>query len=168
MMPVMKKTAGAAIPPEIRIGSIVARVRHMLKEFKRTVPEGTASQISHPYGLEMFESYGAVFIQVADQECFKKLVVQLPGQQYPSHRHLHKQENYHVLAGDLEVEVEGAIKMLHSDDRLTIHPGETHGFRSWKGMIMEETSTSDIKGDSFYTDKAIPFDSSARKSAVIV
>jgi sialic acid synthase SpsE/mannose-6-phosphate isomerase-like protein (cupin superfamily) len=167
MMPVMK-TSGAAIPPEIRIGSIVARVREMLREAKITLPEGTAAEISHPYGLEIFERYGAVIIRMADRKCYKKLVIQLPGQQYPLHKHMQKEETYQILAGELEVEVDGIITMLQPGGSITIHRSQTHGFRSCEGMVMEEISTTDIKGDSFYIDKAIPLDPSSRKSPVVL
>jgi len=165
MMPVMKN-GGGQVPPEIRVSSIMSQIRRMLSEAKIALPEGTAAELSHPYGLEMFEQYGAAIIDVVNREYCKKLILQLPGQDHPFHKHIQKEETFQVLMGELETTVDGEVTILRPGDSLTVHRGQMHGFRTHTGMIMEEISTTHIKGDSVYQDQNIPSDPTTRKTPV--
>ena len=46
--------------------------------------------------------------------------------------------------------------------------GTMHGFRTRTGMILEEISTTHIKGDSLYEDETIPSDPTARKTPAVL
>jgi N-acetylneuraminate synthase len=167
MMPVMKN-GGDEIPPEIWASSIVERTKQMLAEAKIALPEGTPAEISHPYGLETFERYGAVIIDIVNREYCKKLIVQLPGQDHPLHKHVQKEETFQVLMGEMEAEVEGKVTLLKPGDSITIQRDAMHTFRTRTGMIMEEISTTHIKGDSIYRDESIPSDPTTRKTSVVL
>lgn len=166
-MPVMRDGMGP-VPPEIRAGSIAERVRGMLAEAKIVLPEGTMGEISHPHGLENFEGEGAVIIDIVNREYCKKLILQFPGQEHPAHKHIQKEETFHVLRGELEADTGGQITLLRPGDRLTIPRGILHAFRTRTGMILEEISTTHIRGDSVYTDERVPSDLSQRKTGVVL
>jgi quercetin dioxygenase-like cupin family protein len=146
----------------------VEMIKGMLADAKITLPEGTSLEISHPSGFEMFEQEGAVIIDVVNREYCKKLILQFPGQSHPFHKHIQKEETFHVLAGDLETDVEGEVRVLKPGDSLTIHRGTMHGFRTRTGMILEEISTTHIKGDSIYEDETIPSDPTTRKTPAVL
>ena len=167
MMPVMKD-GGGKTPPEIHASSIVEQTRRMLAEAKIALPEGTPAELSHPYGLETFEKYGAVIIDIVNREYCKKLIVQLPGQDHPFHKHIQKEETFQLLVGEVEAEVDGEVSLLKPGDSLTIHRGAMHAFRTRTGMIMEEISTTHIKGDSIYQDESILSDPTTRKTPVVL
>jgi quercetin dioxygenase-like cupin family protein len=90
------------------------------------------------------------------------LVILFPGQAYPRHSHLQKDETYHLLHGDLTVEIEGETTVLKAGDVLSINRGTPHSFKSVSGAIIEEVATTYVKGDSIYEDPAIN-DNSNRK-----
>ena len=165
MMPLMK-TDHAALPPEIKVSSIVDRTRRMLNDARIALSSETTAEISHPYGLGEFEKQGAVIIDIVNREYCKKLIVQFPGQRHPFHKHIQKEETFQVLAGELDAEVNGGVTHLRSGDSLTVHRGSMHAFWTDTGMIMEEISTTHIKGDSIYEDESIPSDPTTRKTAV--
>ncbi|MDA2923039.1 N-acetylneuraminate synthase family protein [Acidobacteria bacterium AH-259-L09] len=167
MMPVMKK-GGVEPLVEIYASSIVERIKGMLKEAKIALPSGTPAELSHPHGLRSFEKAGVVIIDVVNREYCKKLLVQLPGQDHPPHKHIKKEETFQVLMGELEVEVSGETALLKAGESLTIPRGVLHAFRTKTGMIMEEISTTHIKGDSFYLDENIPSDPTTRKTPVVL
>jgi sialic acid synthase SpsE/quercetin dioxygenase-like cupin family protein len=167
MMPIMKD-GGGRVSPEILVSSILERIRRMLTEAKIVLPEGTSAEISHPNGLETFEQYGAVIIDIVNREYCKKLILQLRGQDHPLHKHIQKEETFQVLMGEVEAEVDGKVSLLKEGDSLTIHRGAMHAFRTSTGMIMEEISTTHIKGDSVYQDDSIPSDPTTRKTPVVL
>ncbi|MFQ5873099.1 MAG: D-lyxose/D-mannose family sugar isomerase, partial [Dehalococcoidia bacterium] len=167
LMPVMKM-AGGTVPPEIRIGSIVEQTRRMLAGAKIALPQGTAAEISHQYGLDAFERYGAVIVDIVNREYCKKLILQLPGQQHPNHKHSQKEETFQVLTGELEASIDGKVMLLKAGDSVTIPRGTVHAFQTRTGMIVEEVSTTHIKGDSIYEDETIAADPSTRKTPVVL
>jgi N-acetylneuraminate synthase len=83
------------------------------------------------------------------------LVVMFPGQSYPRHHHIQKDESYQILHGDLEVDVDGKKHSLKVGDVLSIDRGSPHSFRTKCGVIIEEIATTYIRGDSIYEDDAI-------------
>jgi len=167
LMPVMKN-GGGEMPPEILVGSIVERTRQMLADARIVLPSGTPAELSHQYGLAKFEQYGAIIIDVVNREYCKKLIVQFMGQVHPLHKHVEKEETFQVLLGDVEAEVDGKVTLLRPGDSLTIPRGAMHAFRTSTGMIMEEISTTHIKGDSIYQDNSIRSDPSNRKTLVVL
>jgi len=154
------------IPPEIRISSILDRVRDMLAEAKVSLTESTEVVLQHYFGLERFEEVGGVLINIVNREYCKMLIVMLPGQRYPLHHHIEKEETFHLLAGDLQVRLNDEMKELVAGDSLTIPRTQNHEFKTRGGMILEEISTTYIKGDSIYDEEGIPEDPATRKTSL--
>ncbi len=167
MMPVMS-SSNAVVPPEIVSASIVEQTNAMLAEARIVLPEGTSAEISHQYGLNKFDEFGAVIIDIVNREYGKKLIVQMPGQLHPHHMHVEKEETFQVLIGELRADVDGKEILLKPGEKITIERGAAHAFGTSIGMIMEEISTTHIKGDSYYDDESILSDPDARKTVVVL
>ena len=138
-----------------KVDKIVTQLRQILKKKKISLPPFVEIEISHHYGIDEFEKFGAILIKIINLSYSKMLVVLFPGQAYPRHHHIQKDETYHLLHGDLTVEIEGKETHLKEGDVLSIEKGTKHSFRSDKGAIVEEISTTYIQGDSVYEDQAI-------------
>ena len=94
-------------------------------------------------------------MQVLNREYSKILLVMFPGQSYPKHYHVKKDESYHILYGDLTVDVEGTEYQLEKGGLLSVNRGQVHSFKTKGGVIIEEIATTYIKGDSYYSDESI-------------
>lgn len=138
-----------------RVYQIVERLRGMLRESRVALPPYVDLEISHHYGIERFDEWGAVLAHVINRAYSKMLVVMVPGQSYPRHHHLQKDESYHILVGDLSVEVEGEKHELKAGDVLSVARGMRHSFRTKSGVIIEEIATTYFRGDSVYEDEGI-------------
>ena len=138
-----------------KILNIAQRVKSLLQEAKVTVPGGVELEISHHYGIEKFDEFGLVMLTVVNRDYCKKLLVSLPGQFHPEQYHNQKEETFHVLYGELELQLDGKTQILSPGDVVTVMPGVRHAFRSTAGSIVEEISSTHFKNDSFYTDESI-------------
>jgi N-acetylneuraminate synthase len=138
-----------------RVENIVTRLKEMLKVGKIHLPNQVDMEISSHHGLERFEEMGAVLIKVVNREYCKMLLVMFPGQDYPMHTHKLKEESLHILYGDLTMTFEGSVKNLKEGDVITVERGVKHAFKTNKGVIIEEVSTTYFKGDSYYEDISI-------------
>jgi sialic acid synthase SpsE/mannose-6-phosphate isomerase-like protein (cupin superfamily) len=138
-----------------KILDIARRVKNLLNQGKVIVPGGVELEISHHYGLDKFDDFGLVMLTVVNRDYCKKLLVSLPGQLHPEQYHKQKEETFHVLYGDLELELNGKLQILGPGDVLTVMPGVRHKFRSVSGAVVEEISSTHFKNDSFYTDESI-------------
>jgi N-acetylneuraminate synthase len=125
------------------------------------------TEYSHHFGIGMFRQVGAVLITVINRAYAKKIIVQLPGQLHPWHHHRLKEETFHVLWGDLTIELDGRRKVLHPGDTQTIMPGVWHRFWTDGGVVFEELSTTAHNGDSVYRDPAINALTSAERKTVV-
>lgn len=154
--------------PEIQaIKTAVHEVKAMLNEAHIQLSTDFKVEYSHHYGIENFRKTGAVIIDCINREYCKKLVVQLPGQEHPSHYHARKEETFQVLHGVLGAKVDGRVRELHPGDTVLVQPGVWHSFWTETGVIFEEVSTTHFNDDSFYADKWInKLERSARKTVV--
>jgi sialic acid synthase SpsE/quercetin dioxygenase-like cupin family protein len=138
-----------------KIHAIVRRVNGMIQQAGVVVPGQAEFEISHHYGVERFEEVGATIINLVNREYCKKLIVVLAGQRHPEHAHKLKEETFLVLHGDITIDLEGATREYGPGDLLVVERGMRHSFRSKRGVIMEEISSTHYKGDSYYTDPLI-------------
>ncbi len=137
------------------VHKIVSEVRTLIRKSKVQVPGQCELEISHHYGLEKFREAGITAITVVNREYCKRLMVVLPGQRHPEQWHNLKDETYHILCGDVIVELDGIRSTHKSNDVITIPHGVKHSFWTQHGTIIEEISSSYFTNDSFYTDDAI-------------
>jgi quercetin dioxygenase-like cupin family protein len=81
--------------------------------------------------------------------------VMLPGQFHPEQYHERKEETFHILYGDIELNLDGQSRACRPGDIVTVERGVKHAFKSNSGAVIEELSSTHYKDDSFYTDPAI-------------
>lgn len=113
-------------------------------------------EVSHHYGLDRCRETGCVLVNSINRDEYcNKFLIMLPGQVHPHHKHEKKEETFHVLWGDLEVDLEGDIIHLNAGDKLLVERGQMHAFRSEQGCIFGEISTKSIRSDSYYADERI-------------
>ena len=142
--------------------TIVELTRKHIHEYKGFFAEARIKlgeefevELSHHYGLRKFPEFGALLVTLVNREYCKKLVSLIPGQVHPVHRHIKKEETFHVLWGDLQVTLNSEFKDLKAGDILLINRGDWHGFTTRSGVVFEEISTKWVRGDSYYHDKKI-------------
>jgi sialic acid synthase SpsE/mannose-6-phosphate isomerase-like protein (cupin superfamily) len=138
-----------------RVTEICEGLRAILKKQNIALPSNVEIEISHHYGIEKFEEWGAVLIKVINRAYSKILLVMFPGQAYPRHQHIQKDETYHLLHGDLTVEMNGEETVLKAGDVLSINREIPHSFKTKNGAVIEEVATTYIQGDSVYEDATI-------------
>lgn len=134
---------------------IVSKVKTILKNSKILIPDYLPLEISHHYGIEQFSKYGCVTIGIINRAYCKKIIVLLPRQKHPSHRHNIKEETFHVLNGSMILTSNGNNYNLNAGELFTIEPGISHSFYSELGCVFEEISTTHYANDSYYEDEAI-------------
>ena len=141
------------------------QIKALVEKSQILLPKGIYLEISHHYGLERFPQYGAALIHLINRDYSKILVVMLPGQGYPEHRHITKDETYYILHGTLEVNVSGQIRLLTPGQTFSVARGVLHSFRTDSGVVFEEIATRYIKGDSKYVDERI--NNNAQRKTVV-
>ena len=117
--------------------------------------------------MEKIRSFGAVVVDVVNREYCKKLLVLVPGQVHPNHRHTKKEETFHLLWGDLEVNLNGKMVQMKPGDQMLVERGMWHSFTTKNGAVVEEISTTHEKNDSEYEDSKIDqLDPMERKTVI--
>jgi len=134
---------------------VIGEVSKIVADAKISLPEKVDFELSHHYGIERFNEWGAAIFSCINREYCKKLIVLLKGQQHPVHRHVKKEETFHILYGDMKVNLNGVEKDYKAGDMLVVERGVKHSFSSSTGAIFEEISTTHYKNDSFYDDKQV-------------
>jgi len=138
-----------------RVYEIVRRVRSLLANSGVAAPGQAELEISHHYGLDQFEKFGITMITVVNRQYCKKLIIMLPGQSHPEQYHKEKEETFHVLWGDVQVQLTGVATDNHKGDVIVVEPGVKHMFSTHDGAVIEEISSTHYVDDSYYTDPAI-------------
>ncbi len=138
-----------------KVHDIVRDVRALIRKSKVQVPGQCELEISHHYGIDRFRESGLTAITVVNRDYCKRLMVVLPGQKHPEQWHKQKDETYHILHGDVTVDLEGATTTHKSNDIVTIPHGTRHSFWTKNGAVIEEVSSAYAQADSWYTDEAI-------------
>ena len=138
-----------------KVRRIVHQGKAMLVEANIVLSDNYEVELSHHYGIEKFESFGCLIVNLVNREYCKKIIVVYPGQHHPEQKHLKKEETFHVLSGNITIILNGISRELKKGDIVTIERGVTHAFYSENGGIIEEVSTTHLRNDSFYTDPLI-------------
>jgi len=138
-----------------QLRTLIHQAKGMLHEAHIAIGDMYNIEMSHHYGPEQFRSNGALIVNLVNREYCKKLIIMLPSQRHPNHRHIKKEETFQLLRGDLEVKLNGVIHTLTPGDILLVERGTWHSFATSKGCIFEEISTTHVIGDSYYEDPQI-------------
>jgi sialic acid synthase SpsE/mannose-6-phosphate isomerase-like protein (cupin superfamily) len=152
--PIMREKVTSRNTREL-VYQIVSGVRNLIKKSRVQVPGQCELEISHHYGLEKFREFGLTAITVINREYCKRLMVVLPGQKHPEQWHNQKDETYHILYGDVTVELDGKQAAHKGNEVITIPHGIRHSFWTKSGAVIEEVSSNYSPEDSFYTDPSI-------------
>lgn len=138
-----------------KIAYVIHTMNSQLNQAGIVVNENSDVELSHHYGVERIDETGAVLITCINREYAKKLIVQVPGQFHPEHRHEEKEETFQILWGTVNLNIEGKTEKYNPGDIVTIERNQNHSFWTEGGVIFEEVSTTHHKTDSYYTDQAI-------------
>ena len=120
-----------------------------------TVTEKDDVELSCHFGLEKFHENGALIVSKINRSYCKKIIVMLPNQSHPTHRHLQKEECFELLKGDCILTLNKRDIQLKKGTPILINRKVDHSFKTIGGCIIEEISTTHIKGDSIYEDPTI-------------
>lgn len=148
-----------------KVLQIVNKIRNLLLESKVVLSDKLEMELSHHYGIERFEEWGATIINCINREYCKKLIILLPGQKHPVHHHKKKEETFHVLYGNIAVHLDGEDRNYKAGDMVIVEREMKHNFNSAGGAIFEEISTTHYKDDSFYDDNNV-INNKNRKTAL--
>jgi sialic acid synthase SpsE/mannose-6-phosphate isomerase-like protein (cupin superfamily) len=138
-----------------KVLQIINDIKRIIIESKITLPDKLDFELSHHYGIENFYKFGAAIINCINREYCKKLIIMLPGQNHPVHYHKRKEETFHILYGDITLNLNGRDNNYKAGDMIIIERGVKHSFASKKGAVFEEISTTHFKEDSYYDDRKI-------------
>ena len=109
-------------------------------------------EISHHYGIESFDKFGAILIPIINREYAKKIVVMKENQTHPEHFHKKKEETFIIITGILKVELNEEQKVLNPGDVLLIPRNSKHLMTALTDCVFEEISSTNFSDDSFYSD----------------
>ncbi len=138
-----------------KVLKVIKKVKDIIIDSKVSLSDKVDLELSHHYGIDNFQKFGAVIISCINREYCKKIIVMLPGQRHPHHYHNKKEETFHILYGDMELNLNGSEKDYQSGEMVIIERGARHSFSSKNGAVFEEISTTYFADDSFYEDKKI-------------
>ncbi|HAH30712.1 MAG TPA: spore coat protein [Elusimicrobia bacterium] len=138
-----------------KVFEIVAKLRDIVLESRVALPPKIELELSHQYGLEKIDRFGANIINCINREYCKKIIIMLPGQENPSHSHKKKEETFQILHGSLILNIDGVETEHKHGEIVVVERGVKHSFRSDSGAIFEEVSTTHYKDDSYYDDVQI-------------
>jgi quercetin dioxygenase-like cupin family protein len=72
----------------------------------------------------------------------------LPGQTHPEQYHKQKDETYHILHGEILLNLNGVEQVKKANDVVVIPREAKHGFSTRTGTVIEEVSSYYTQGDS--------------------
>lgn len=139
----------------VKVLSIIKQLKDVIVKSNIVLPNRIELELSHHYGIKKYKECGAAILNCINREYCKKLIILLPKQKHPVHHHVKKEETFHVLYGNMKVNINGEEKLLKAGEMLTIERRVKHSFSSETGCVFEEVSTTHYKDDSFYDDKEV-------------
>lgn len=138
------------------ISEIIHKVKAQLNLARIRLHPRSEVELSHHYGIERFDRYGATIINVINNDSYcKKIIIQTPGQEHPAHFHKIKNETFQILWGRMTVTAGGVKTVLNEGDIMDVQAGMEHSFETVIGVIFEEVSTTHLSGDSYYIDSGV-------------
>jgi N-acetylneuraminate synthase len=138
-----------------KIRQIIHRAKGLLAENKVVIGSTYDIELSHHYGIEQFDRFGSIMINIVNREYCKKIIIVFAGQHHPEQKHMKKEETFHLLHGELIIYINGIERIMRPGDVQIIERGVLHSFYTNTGAIFEEVSTSHFVNDSYYTDPLI-------------
>ncbi len=138
-----------------KVYNIVKQVRELVFKSGVVVPPKVDVEISHHYGIDRFSEFGLTIFTIVNREYCKKLLILLPKQQHAEQYHRQKEETFHVLYGDIWVNLDGKVRQHKLGEIVTVDRGVKHSFGTETGAVIEEISSTHYVDDSSYTDPAI-------------
>jgi sialic acid synthase SpsE/D-lyxose ketol-isomerase len=138
-----------------QIYDIIGQVRRLISKSGVVVPPKVDVEVSHHYGIDRFSEFGLTIFTIVNREYCKKLLILLPGQQHPEQYHKQKEETFHVLYGDVWINLNGKVRQCELGEVVTVDRGVKHSFGTNTGAVIEEISSTHYVDDSCYTDQAI-------------
>jgi sialic acid synthase SpsE/uncharacterized cupin superfamily protein len=157
--------------PELSDGQRLKRYVHQVKAILNMAGIKLGREFyveySHHYGIPNFGRTGCVLIDCVNRDYCKKILVQLPGQSHPYHYHKLKEETFQVLWGEIYLDIDGQEQRMVPGDSAVVLPGAWHKFRTDKGCVVEEISTTHKNDDSMYKDPAINKMARAERKTVV-
>ncbi|TFH46170.1 MAG: cupin domain-containing protein, partial [Bacteroidia bacterium] len=138
-----------------KIRQIIHKAKGILEENKIVIGNSYEIELSHHYGIEQFDKFGCLLINIVNREYCKKIIIVFPGQHHPEQKHMKKEETFHLLQGELVIYINGIERVMKKGDIQIIERGVLHSFHTVSGAVLEEISTSHLVDDSFYTDPLI-------------
>lgn len=112
-------------------------------------------EISCHYGIKNFDAVGALIVTKVNRDYCKKLIFMKERQAHPSHHHVQKEETFELLKGDCTLILNGKSINMELGKPYVISRGVEHEFFTNAGCVIEEISTTHVKGDSVYKDPLI-------------
>jgi D-lyxose ketol-isomerase len=108
------------------------------------------------FGKGDYERLGlGLVIRVSEPEYGSKWLTVLPGQTCPNHYHEHIKETFFVVKGDVRMRLADRLVDLAVGDKLTMPPRTWHAFSSDRGAVIEEVTTRQVEGDSYFEDPGV-------------
>ena len=153
--PISELTHPSRDSEEIMRLKVLFEAKALLNQSKVSLGKPTKIEFSHHYGFERFREYGAIIFDIVNREYCKKIIVMLPRQKHPYHRHIKKEETFQVLYGELEITINGNSTKLFPGDYIVVEREKWHKFQTLNGVVFEEISTTSFDNDSFYDDEFI-------------
>ena len=138
-----------------QLDDIIADYNYFLDEANITVTDKDDVELSCHYGLDNFRQTGALIVSKINRSYCKKIIAMLPNQAHPTHYHLQKEECFELLKGDCTLTLNGRDIELKKGMPILINRKVRHSFKTKMGCVIEEVSTTHIKGDSIYEDLSI-------------
>jgi len=151
----IKKEYFVGTDRDSKLNKYKVKFNKILSEAGVTVTEKDDVEISCHYGLDNFYKVGALIVSKINRTYCKKIIAMIPNQSHPTHRHLQKEECFELLAGDCVLTLNGRDIQLEKGKPVLINRKVNHSFRTSGGCVIEEVSTTHIKGDSIYEDPTI-------------
>ena len=138
-----------------KVYNIVQQVKDVLQKARVAVPGQAELELSHHYGIGRFHEFGCTMITVVNRGYCKKLIILLPGQKHPEQYHEVKEETFHILYGNILINLDGIEREYTTGEVVTVERGVKHRFSTTTGVVIEEISSTHYRDDSYYTDPAI-------------